>query len=581
MPILTRIELRRGWRALVPTVLVTAAVTAIVVWSVAAARRTDTAFDRMLEATDAWHVLVNPDQGVFTQLTTDAIARIDGVSDVSRIEALFAIPPGADSLDDLDSFETVFASDGGSGYRFARPIMVAGRMPTAMSEVAVDEAFRRIVGVDVGDTLPVRLVGGDDGARIEALRSAEVEGSITFGEAAAAVGELLRDPTFAPVRDLTVTGVMRPPDGVVVDGGYALPYAQVSPALFDELGRPALLFGAWHVRLDDGARVDELRDAVDALVPEETIVYQTMANVEAKAERATSTPGGVLGIFAVAVLALGVLLVAQSVQRWISGRSDEGRVLRLIGSTHRQRWAMTMLQSAAAVIVGVVAGSVAAYLASPFAPIGVARRVEPRSGLHADWVALGGGALTIAAIVLAGAALPAWWMTGDAGDRRVRVGPGRLARTVDAMGAPLPFGAGIRFALEPAPGRRESGRLAIVGAFTGVVLATAAIVVTASIGRVTSTPRLYGTNFSALLSFEGEGDAVEGDPATLVDGVVATVLADPAVRAASSVHAGELGVEGSRLPFVAMRASTSPVGFTVVKGRVPEGPGEVALGRAT
>jgi predicted lysophospholipase L1 biosynthesis ABC-type transport system permease subunit len=66
-----------------------------------------------------------------------------------------------------------------------------------------------------------------------------------------------------------------------------------------------------------------------------------------------------------------------------------------------------------------------------------------------------------------------------------------------------------------------------------------------------------------------------------VDDAVATVLRDEAVRAASSMHAGELAIAGSRMPVVAFRDSDRPVGATVVSGRLPASPDEVAFGRTT
>ena len=86
---LARLELQRGWRSLVPIALLVATVAAIVLWSAAAARRTDTAFERMLDGTNAWHVLVNPDNGVMTELMTD-----DQIGKVTLVGAGMKSEPG-------------------------------------------------------------------------------------------------------------------------------------------------------------------------------------------------------------------------------------------------------------------------------------------------------------------------------------------------------------------------------------------------------------------------------------------------------------------------------------------------------
>jgi ABC-type lipoprotein release transport system permease subunit len=568
---LATFEARRGWRQLVPVLVLVTAVVGVVVWSASAARRTDTAFERMLADTAAWDVLVNPDNGASTGLTTEMIASVDGVADVSRIEGLFAFVPDATSLDDLMDFPGVlFATDGGSGYRLARPIVVDGAVPPPddPDSIVVDTEMAGALNVSVGDSVRLRLPTGDEAER---LFSAADE---------AAAGRLLADPSFAPVRDLRVAAVARYPDTVAVDGGFALPAAMATPALFDELGRPAVLFGGWHVRLDDAASVDQVRTAVDELVPDETIVYQTMSNVRTKVERGTRPPAVALTLFAAVVLVLGVLLIGQSVQRWLAGRSAEGRILQVLGSSRAERWRSGMVQIAVVTGVGVVLGTVAAVALSPLAPVGPARLVETSSGFHVDpWIVVG-GAMALGGVILLVAAAPAWWWADQRASAPASTGPSRLSAVVDRAGLPLTIGAGMRFALDPVPGRRGSQRLAVLGAFTGVLLAAASIVFTASIDHLTSTPRLYGTNWSAALSIEGEQPEVT-DGGALVDRLVATALADPVVSAASSIHAGEMSIDGRRTPVVAFGSSDVPVGATIIDGRAPTAADEVALAAST
>lgn len=577
---LARIGLRRGWRSLIPIVLLVAVVSAIVLWSSATARRTDTAFDRMLETTDAFHLLVNPDNGSQTALTTDDLLGVDGVADASRIEAVVVMAPDAAAIDDPFAFPgTVFASDGGSGWRLARPIMVAGRFPdpSRVEELFVDVELAALLDVDVGDVVVQRALTADGAGRLLDLREQAATADPT--ELDAAVAALLADERFAPVIEFEVTGIGQLADMVVVDSGFELPLAIATPALFDRLGRPAAFFGGWHVRLDDPGRVDEFRDSVDALVPDESIVYQTMANVELKAERATSTPGGVMAIFAVTVLLLGSLLVWQSVQRWLGSQTIRMRILTSIGAGRRELAGSAIAQVAVASVVGFVLGAVAAVAASPLAPVGPARLVEVDPGISVDLLVLGWGLAALLAVV-AGCAALTWRAVGRLDERDDGRRRSVVSRSFDAVGLPLPVATGVHFALDPLPGRRGSSRLAVAGASTGVVVAVAALVFTASIDRVTSTPRLYGTDWNAVVRFDGEvPEPEEFEP--VLQGILAGLAADPDVRRASALHADELSIDGTRVPVVAYRDSDAPVGRTIAQGRAPSRPDEIALGRAS
>jgi hypothetical protein len=576
------IELRRGWRSLLPIALLVVVVSAIVLWTVAAARRTDTAFDRMLDATEAFHVLVNPDSGSATELNTEDLLGIDGVADASRIEAIAAMAPDESSLEALEESPGVlFASDGGVGWRLARPIMVDGRFPEAdrARELFLDVDLAALLDLEVGDILPRRIVTAVGAEQILELEEWAYSNGIEQAEFNAAVAEILDDPELTALVELEVTGIGRLADAVVVDSGFELPSGIVTPALYEQLGRPVFAFGGWHVRLDDLARVDEFRDAVDAVVPDETIVYQTIANVEDKAERSTRTPGGVMALFAFTVLVLGMLLVWQSVQRWLLARGPTMSTLRGIGAGRSQLWATAIIQVAIATVAGFVVGAGLAVTASPLAPVGPARLVEVDRGLDADAVVLGWG-IVFVILLVASAAIPAWRDAGRLGDRDDAASRSAVSRWADSIGLPLPVATGVRFALDPLPGRRGSSRLAIVGALTGVVVAVTAIVFTASIEKVTSTPRLYGTGWSAFVNFAGpQPDPAEG--AVLLDDVLAALAADPAVVRASVIHAGEVQVNKRRMSVVAYQDSAFGVERTVAEGRAPGAPGEIALGRTT
>ena len=114
---LLRASLRAGWRPLVGLALLIAVAGGALLTGVEASRRTETAFDRMLIATNAWDVLVNPDEGTDSPLTFETVAALPMVEQAGRVDGVFLAPGHVDSFDDLEDGFTVFASDGVAGLR--------------------------------------------------------------------------------------------------------------------------------------------------------------------------------------------------------------------------------------------------------------------------------------------------------------------------------------------------------------------------------------------------------------------------------------------------------------------------------
>ena len=104
-------------------------------------------------------------------------------------------------------------------------------------------------------------------------------------------------------------------EGVVVDEGYEPPALWIGPALYEELGEPSAGFGGATVRLKDPGRLEEFKAAVDAMTPDEKIVYQTLPVMRAKAMRTTEPAAMALLIFAVVTAMLGTVLVGQAISR--------------------------------------------------------------------------------------------------------------------------------------------------------------------------------------------------------------------------------------------------------------------------
>ncbi|MET0736750.1 MAG: hypothetical protein ABW035_06520, partial [Acidimicrobiales bacterium] len=108
---LLRASLRAGWRPLVGLALLIGLAGGALLTGVEAARRTETAFDRMVEATNAWDVLVNPDEGTDSALTFDMVAALPMVEQAGRLDGVSVVPEHVGGFDELDEGFLVGASD--------------------------------------------------------------------------------------------------------------------------------------------------------------------------------------------------------------------------------------------------------------------------------------------------------------------------------------------------------------------------------------------------------------------------------------------------------------------------------------
>ena len=94
-----------------------------------------------------------------------------------------------------------------------------------------------------------------------------------------------------------------------------------------------------------------------------------------------------------------------------------------------------------------------------------------------------------------------------------------------------------------------------------------------------ATPRLYGSDWDALISFSGaNADIEESRPAS--QDVVDALDDDPAVAAWSPIAAEQVEIDGGRSRF-AFLDGARPIEPTIAAGRAPDGADEIALGQLT
>jgi len=557
-------SVRHGWRGLLAIALLVGLAGGAVLTGWEAVRRTETAFDRMRAATDSWDLLVNPDDGTDSHLRARDVAALPTVTEIGRVDGVLMGPGHVDAITDLDQGPLTLATDGTVGYEFSRYRLLEGQMPDpdAVHDVLVTPAAADSLNVQVGDTFRQKLISGED---FEAVAGVTVVDDLVAAYNAANFGQ--------PV-DLTVAGIGVPIDELVVDESFGDGSVVVTPAFWAHYDEPSAGFFGYAVRLRGGASVDEFRRAVEALVPDETVAFQTADAIAEQVGRAVDPEASAVRVFTAIAALVALVIVGQAVSRRLQLDAVIDPPLRALGLTRPQRVILGVGRIGVAATLGAVAAVVIAVLASPIGPIGVVRPAEPDPGIRVDpWVLVVG----FVAIVLATTAVSVWpAMRVARARRRERVRPGLVASLLVRWGVRPPAVMGARFALEPGPTAVPTGST-LVGASTSVVLVAATITFAGCLDHFVASPDLYGTTWNKVVVVDSASEVVPRN----YTAVLAQLEDDPRVEAYSMVVPGQVSLDGHSIPAFALGDSSRPLHPTVLEGRPPAAEDEVVLGTKT
>lgn len=541
---LVAVEVRRRCRTLILVGLVAGLIGGVVISSFAGARRTSTAYDRLVEASDfpdAFVQLVEPRPGLAADIA--GLRLVEG-----SVEARFVVGRHREQRNQLLLPVQTSATSG------AESVIVRGRPadPRAADEVVVSENLAGAAGFEVGDIFPYQALTDDEFADLLRDRWAGTASGATV--------------------DLRIVGITRSPiDSIVSD----FPTLVGTPAFGERVtsGAPGAVGVSVHLR--DGADASALRADIETLRGGKdpgrlngAEVTDFLEKRRAIDEAVTVLAIGMLVFGSVAALA-GVVVVAQLVSRTMERVAQERRVLKDLGLGSRDDRAAAVLPGLVAVAVAVVTSVALAVGLSRFTPIGVARNVEPTPGTELNLAFLGLGAVAVALLTLGVWVISARRSSPETNPRRVLRRSGSLAARVGAMGgglrlpvaAMLAFGHGHR-----SPARR----LAFLGVAIGVAGVVAASIFGASLERLASDPARWGW----------VGDQTVEVPDPVRDDTYAALDAAEEVEAYAEVQAGTVTVEGRAVDayrFDVRRGTMTP---TLLAGRAPAGPGEIALGPA-
>ena len=539
-----RSDLRhRRWAAVGLAALVLLA-TVVPLTAAAAARRTDSSLARMRAELEPTHGNVQFEDGEAPEDAIERIAALPGVEAVGEGVSMLARPVGVEL--------PFFASFGRGSYEdvamraFDRPRLDAGRMPEAADEAFVSRRVADQLGLAVGDEVEIETFTPDG------LWAALEGGSFAYD---------------GPVVTLEMVGIGRSLEELTLGGPDAVaPSFAISDAFLRK----------WEGELGwfDGVYVFRLEGGVDAVGEFERLVREEFrsnpdvsvyaSEQQTQIDQAVDAQTIALALLAAAAAAAAMMATGQAVARFTRAGGSSEEVLGALGLSGRGRVCARVLTALVPVASGALGAVAIAVAVSGWFPTGAAGRVEPDPGPSLDAVVILAGLLMLAfvgAATAARAVRPRSWPAQATG----RGATDRLA----AAGLPLPLLSGLRAASSRAGVPTRSAMFAAVAGVAGVL---AAVVFGASLGRLTDTPARYGWNWDLDV---GLGDLLTDEEAF---GSAERIVGDDRIDGAFVVRIDSVIIEGREEFAYAYRALVGDLHFTVVEGRPPTQPGEIAFG---
>ena len=553
-----RADLRLRWRAMLGLALLLGLIGGVVLTAAAGARRTGTAYPRLLRWSHAASVLVVPNcvgmGGFYGRL-----ARLPQVASIwTGVVYSLALP--APEVPPGSQLEAVASPDGALGTSTDRVRVLAGRPadPADPRAVMIDQELAAAAHVRPGGTL--RLLGVPSTAK-----------TCTTGGGPAAPGRARPVPLA-----FRVSAVVAFDDQVVPSPGLSgAPRVLLSPAFWRSgAGREFGRGDYAGVRLRPGVSLASFRRAAAALARRDPsaggISTVSLAPQVTATEQATRPQVVSLAVFAALTGLIGLAILAQLLGRQLILDAADFPTLRALGMTRRSLAALSLARVTAVTAPAACLAVAVAVAASPLMPIGPARLAEPSPGVEANLALLGAG-LAVITLLPVTLLVPVPWraaarasgphgMTAAARAHRPRRGlPLTLAGSVTG-------GIGTRMAFQPGYGRTavpvRSSLIAITAGVFG-----------ASFIRLTDTPHRYGQNWAEELNLQ-----FAGIPAARVRTVLA---AQPGVTGYAAGDYGQVVIGGRAIPAIGLDPLDGRGFLTLLAGRAPATGTEIALGEGT
>jgi hypothetical protein len=558
-----RAELRQQWRTWLALAVLLGLIGGIALTAAAGARRTDTAYPRLLRRSDAADLLVTPARSGFHGYFR-AVARLPEVAAADSAMFLQMSLPvrGASPFSGLVAEA---ASSGGEGVAIDRVRVLAGRIfnPADPREVMISRAMADRAHVRPGGTL--HMIGypqrnGQPDFRHQARLAFRVSAIVTFLDEIVPANHELAEPRILLSPAFSRTRLANS---------------------FNPAG------GAAFVVLRPGADAAAFIRQATVLAARYRVGNAPVVHLSteyAATQRAIRPEAAALAIFAALAGLIALAIVAQLLSRQLTVDSVEFPILRALGLSRSRLAALSLTRVAVVTVAGGAIAVGVAIAASPLMPIGPARLAEPSPGIEVNLVILGAGFAVIAGVPLIAmvpAALRAAARAPGALGLAEPAAPRRRSRLGPALGlgGSVPAALGVRMAFEPGHGRTAVPvRSALVGTTVAVAAVVAAMVFGASFLALVGTPHRYGQNWAQELDLQ-----VGSAPAPQVARVLAKVtgLAHYAGGNYGQVSVAPPGRPGAAVPAIGLDQLHGTGFLTLLAGRAPSRPGEIALGPRT
>jgi len=550
--------LRLDWRSLTGLMLVVALMGAVILVSLAGARRTDTAVPRFLA-----HAGVTQGEVEASPAVMRRVAALPSVAWSARGALILAVlyvrgRPQNQVLPwaILDRPPQL------------RPIIVAGRLadPSQPGQAMINESAARAMHIGVGSVIGLR--GYRPSQAQQVFSGAFVPPRVSLPSVR--VAGIIRLPKdLAPSADIPADVSYMGNAAVYLDAAY---YQAVHRKVASNLGL------TFHLRRGS-AGLPAFEAQVRAVSHDRAKINLGSDDVvaAAAAQRGTTLQALALALFGALVAVALLVIVGQGLARLAWAGSTDFAVLRALGCSRGQLFAIALVPPALISAGGMALALPAAWALSGLTPIGLARQAEVSPGLEFNAAILLGSAAVLAAALTARAAVTAWHLT------RLRTAPGlagggprpasRAGQWAARRQLPPPVVAGLRLAFEPGQGAAAVPvRPAVTGIAVSLTAVTAALIFGTSLAHLITDPPATGWAWTAAVGNPHSG----GARAAIERGL----RSDPDVTGYTATTRGETRIAGRDLQLVGLDAAYGDVLPPVLSGRLPRAPDEIALGGA-
>jgi ABC-type antimicrobial peptide transport system permease subunit len=559
-----RADVRRRWPALLSLAVLLGLIGGVVLTAAAGARRTDTAYPRLLQWANATQLEITPEGTGFNGYYT-ALARLPHIAAMATAQLYTAVLSPRDQTD----VNVASSPDGAAGVSVDRVKVLAGRLynTKAPGQAMVDQRLASLEHLAPGGTLRLYAVPSTPAGKPEYNQAV----TLTYRVTAIVVFD----------NEIVPTGSSATMPTALVSWPFAAPAVASSLSDGDEAA----------VRLQPGASQTAFTSAAETLAKRYAgtsthpgtggnIIAINLSDQINATERAIRPEAIALAVFAGLAGLIALAVIGQLLARQLALDAAEFPVLRALGVNRTALVTLSLARLAIVTVTGAIVAVAIAVAASPLMPIGPARLAEPYPGVEVNLAILGAGFAAIALLPLAVLLPPAWRAAcqaqgplGVAEPVARQARPSRIAAALTHAGS-VTGGAGVAMAFEPGHGRTAVPvRSALAGSVIAVAALAAAAVFGASLVGLVSTPHDYGQNWVQEVDLN-----FGSTPLAQIAQGVTTI---PGVTGYAAGNYGQLTINGQIVPAIGLDQVRGSGYLTLLAGQAPAAQDEIALGAQT